>query len=214
MLAVVATLARDEVEVIERSVDAFNRRDIEAIAETIHPDATIVPARRPYYSPRGVTYHGRAGLETLLQAVLARAPRLRIEPESFMDLGDRFLVRLSLIEKEDPQSGPTKTRHATVLYSTTRGQIVRLEAFPTEAEAQESIKVPGAGSAVAPRLTARQREVFALLAQGLNAREIAAQLGISPDTVRTHIRNGLVKLGARTRAQAVAMALTAREIEF
>lgn len=70
------------------------------------------------------------------------------------------------------------------------------------------------GNEVAPRLSPRQREIFQLLAQGLYAGEIAEQLSISPDTVRTHVRNGLDRLGARNRVQAVAIALTAGEIEM
>ena len=64
------------------------------------------------------------------------------------------------------------------------------------------------------RLTKREREVFDLLAQGLTGEEIAARLSLSPETVRTHIRNGMEKLDAHTRAGAVAQALKTREIAF
>jgi DNA-binding NarL/FixJ family response regulator len=62
-------------------------------------------------------------------------------------------------------------------------------------------------------LTKRQREVFDLLAQGLTGEEIAARLTVSPDTVRTHIRNGMENLDAHTRTGAVAQALKTHEIE-
>jgi DNA-binding NarL/FixJ family response regulator len=62
-------------------------------------------------------------------------------------------------------------------------------------------------------LTKREREVFALLAQGLTGEEIAARLTISAETVRTHIRNGMEKLDARTRTGAVVQALKKHEIE-
>jgi DNA-binding CsgD family transcriptional regulator len=55
--------------------------------------------------------------------------------------------------------------------------------------------------------TAREREILALLATGSTDGQIAATLGLSPATVQTHVRNAKAKLGARTRAQAVAMAL-------
>jgi DNA-binding CsgD family transcriptional regulator len=41
----------------------------------------------------------------------------------------------------------------------------------------------------------------------------AGQLGISPETVRTHVRNAMNKLGARTRAQAIAVALRDGEMD-
>jgi len=62
-------------------------------------------------------------------------------------------------------------------------------------------------------LTKREREVFALLAQGLSGEEIATQLVLSAETVRTHIRNGMGRLQARTRTEAVVQALERGEIE-
>ena len=57
------------------------------------------------------------------------------------------------------------------------------------------------------RPTAREREVLALLATGATDTEIADLLGLSPATVQTHVRNAKTKLRARTRSQAVALAV-------
>jgi DNA-binding CsgD family transcriptional regulator len=57
-------------------------------------------------------------------------------------------------------------------------------------------------------------EVLDLLAQGLNGEEVAARLFLSPETVRTHIRNAMRKLRADTRVHAVALALRNEEIGF
>lgn len=56
-------------------------------------------------------------------------------------------------------------------------------------------------------LTAREREVLALVAQGLTNARIARRLGLSAATVRTHLEHIRTKLGARTRAQALARAI-------
>jgi len=61
-----------------------------------------------------------------------------------------------------------------------------------------------------PVLTARETQVLRLLAGGRNPREITAELGISLDTVRTHIRNLLRKLGVHGVTQAVTHALRRR----
>ena len=56
-------------------------------------------------------------------------------------------------------------------------------------------------------LSERQREVLALVAQGLSNKEIAARLMLSPYTVRFHISEILEKIGASTRAEAAAIAI-------
>jgi DNA-binding NarL/FixJ family response regulator len=56
------------------------------------------------------------------------------------------------------------------------------------------------------RLTPREREVLSLLAQGLDNRALAARLHIEYSTVRSHVRNVLLKLGARTQLEAVVKA--------
>jgi two-component system, NarL family, nitrate/nitrite response regulator NarL len=55
-------------------------------------------------------------------------------------------------------------------------------------------------------LTKRELQILAMLADGLSQRAIAEELVISPATVATHIQRTLVKLGAHSRAQAVAIA--------
>jgi DNA-binding NarL/FixJ family response regulator len=55
-------------------------------------------------------------------------------------------------------------------------------------------------------LTAREREVMALVAAGLSNDEIAQRLFVSPATAKTHVSRAMVKLGARDRAQLVVIA--------
>ena len=61
-----------------------------------------------------------------------------------------------------------------------------------------------------PKITRRELEVLALIAQGCSTSEIAHVLWISEDTVKTHVRRLLQRLGARTRAHAVAIAFRER----
>jgi DNA-binding NarL/FixJ family response regulator len=63
---------------------------------------------------------------------------------------------------------------------------------------------PAAGKVLAA-LTAREREVLALVATGLSNEEIANRLYLSPLTVKTHVSRIMTKLGARDRAQLVVL---------
>jgi DNA-binding NarL/FixJ family response regulator len=55
-------------------------------------------------------------------------------------------------------------------------------------------------------LTDREREVLALIARGLSNQELAEQLFIADNTVKTHVKRIFTKLGARDRAQAIVIA--------
>lgn len=64
-----------------------------------------------------------------------------------------------------------------------------------------------------PALSGREREILGMLANGMSNPDIAGKLFISPETVRTHVRNAMTKLEADTRTQAVALALRHALIE-
>jgi DNA-binding NarL/FixJ family response regulator len=83
----------------------------------------------------------------------------------------------------------------TVSPSVTRRVIARFTRIPRPA--------PPAGLA---ELTAREREIFRLIADGLSNAEIAERLFISDTTVKTHITHILQKLDLRDRVQAVVLA--------
>jgi PAS domain S-box-containing protein len=61
-------------------------------------------------------------------------------------------------------------------------------------------------------LSPREHQVVELLASGNTGEEVAVRLGISPATVRVHVRNATGKLGANTRTQAVAIAVARGEV--
>jgi DNA-binding CsgD family transcriptional regulator len=58
----------------------------------------------------------------------------------------------------------------------------------------------------ARRITMRERQVLALVAEGYSTAQIAGALWITEDTVRTHVKRMMVRLEARTRAHLVTIA--------
>ena len=65
----------------------------------------------------------------------------------------------------------------------------------------------------AAELTRRQREILQLFADGLSTDDAALRLGLSAETIRTHAKASLARIGARDRAHAVAIAMRGSLIE-
>jgi DNA-binding NarL/FixJ family response regulator len=71
----------------------------------------------------------------------------------------------------------------------------------------------GEGDGATKTLSNRESEILAMLAEGLTGEQIAKRLVLSPETVRTHVRNAMERLDARTRTEAVVKALEMGEIQ-
>jgi NarL family two-component system response regulator LiaR len=61
-------------------------------------------------------------------------------------------------------------------------------------------------------LTEREREVLALMVEGLNNTQIAGRLSVSSSTIKSHVSNILSKLGVASRTEAVTLALRSRMV--
>ena len=113
-----------------------------------------------------------------------------------------FLTQDGRVVEAHQSSTPNVLPGLHFLVFTPAGEQVILDEVVEKADAKET------GS-----LTPREREVLTLLAGGLTGAQIAERLSLSPETVRIHVRNARGRLGARTRAHAIALALLRGEIE-
>lgn len=86
-------------------------------------------------------------------------------------------------------------------------------AVDAAAQAEQFIDPAAVALGGEPTVTRRQREILQLLANGHSTTETAHSLGVSTETVRTHAKAALARLGARDRAHAVAVALRAGLID-
>ncbi len=95
---------------------------------------------------------------------------------------------------------------ARAIQAVARGQVVFGEQMATAVLAQATGRAPSGPAAAFPGLSSRETDVLTLLARGRSNADIAGTLFLSPKTVRNHVSSILGKLGAATRAEAVARA--------
>lgn len=101
----------------------------------------------------------------------------------------------------------------STLALTVAGELVYVHLL-RDAEEQSGAQVHADATTVpADRLTARQREILGLIAEGLPAKVISARLGLTETTVRNHIRGILVGLGCHSQLEAVAVARRERLLD-
>lgn len=154
---------------------------LELIAQ-LQPDVAVLDARMPAMSgPDVAAAVARRGLRTRI--VLLSAHR---QPPGLASGGAEGTVAGFLTK-----DASAATIRAAVLAAARGGRVVGA-----------SRAAPGRGG-----LTTRELEVLTLTADGASAPEIARTLHLSPETVRSHLRNVYAKLGVTDRAAAVAEAM-------
>jgi DNA-binding NarL/FixJ family response regulator len=173
------------------------------LVERHRPDVVLMDIRMP-----GVD--GLTATRRIVAAATdpARAPRI-IALTTF-DLDEYVYAALQagatgfLLKDVTPEQLVAAVRTASTGDALLAPSITRrlVERYARPALAEGS---PVDGAALA-RLTAREREVFGLVARGMSNAEIAAALVVSEATVKTHVAGILAKLELRNRAQAVVFA--------
>lgn len=189
----------------DRWFAAYNARDLDALCELADPNIEFTPLRDTFTALNGTTYHGHAGLRTLLEPGFERFPGLRVHAGDPIQAANSVIVPIKFTL--DDSVDPPLTRTAVAVFTFAGERVRMIESFETLEDAAASIGHPSA-------LTAREREIIGLLSKGLSPDKVAEVLVLSPLTVRTHIRNAKDKLGARTTAHAIAIAIRDHEVEI
>jgi len=159
-----------------------------SLAERRLPDVIVMDLRMP----------GMDGIEAT-EEIMRRVPEAKVL--IFTAYSERALLQRGLesgargyILKEAP--------HETLLRA-----IEKVAAGETFVDPALMAALTATRSGNTDVLTAREREILQLLADGMSNADVAAQLFISQETVKSHVRHILTKLEADTRTQAVAIAL-------
>jgi len=184
--AICAVLEEHDVEVTGRARDG---EEAYAKIETRRPPVALVDIRMPSLSGIDLARRAtKAGVET---AIIL-----------YTGYGDRALVTEAL----DAGARGFLMKEAPLADLVRAVEIVAGGGTYIDPVLAGMFATAGVNGAT-PQLTQRERDVLRLLAAGCANEEIGRRLFISPETVRTHIRKAMAKLGAETRTQAVATAL-------
>ncbi|MGH2757735.1 MAG: response regulator transcription factor [Actinomycetota bacterium] len=187
--------AQDDIEVIGEAADGE-----EAVQQTrsLKPDVVLMDIRMPGMDGLQAT---RAiaedeGLDAVRVVILTTFDLDEYVFEALRVGASGFLVK-STDPSELVQAVRVVTEGAALLSPGVTMRLVK--------EFAQRSKEPGPIPTL-ERLTDREREVMALVAEGLSNEEIAERLVVSPATAKTHVSRAMVKLGARDRAQLVVFA--------
>ena len=191
----------DSCEDLEVVAEAADGAEAVELTRAHHPDVVVMDIRMPGTDGLTATATicadpGLSGTHVLILTTFEIdeyvAQALRAGASGFLGKdvsADQLLTGIRTVAAGDALLSPQATRALITRFLATPDS----DSHPEQTERLSS-------------LTAREREVTALAAGGLDNREIAERLFVSHLTVRTHIHRALAKLNARDRAQLVVIA--------
>lgn len=194
-------------EAIRLTLDA-NGVEVVGIANTVEEGLDAVHRLRPEVALVDIGLPDGSGID-LGERILAERPETKVIALSA--LGDPRAVRDALrvgfhgyIIKDTSIS-----RFITAIEAVLGGEVVVPRALAPRVAGKQSSDEEAVALLV-DQLTPRERQVLELLVEGASGQAIARALGISPNTVRTHVQNVLTKLQVRSRLEAATFAVRHR----
>ncbi|MFC8922156.1 response regulator [Cellulosimicrobium sp. NPDC057127] len=172
--------------------EAGDGTEVPALVAASRPDVVLMDVRMPRIDGIAAT-----------QALLARERAPRVLVVTTFENDDHVLDALRagahgfLLKRARPEEVVQAVRVVAL------GESLL---FPDAVRRLATARPPAGDELRAARLTEREGEVLRLMATGLSNAEIAGELYLGVETVRTHVGNVLAKLGVRDRTQAVVRA--------
>lgn len=183
---------------IEVAAEAGNGRDAVALAARLHPDVVLMDIRMPELD----------GLEAT-RRILAADPSVRVLILTTFNLDEYVYEALRVgasgfVLKDDPPE-----QLISAVRTVFAGDALLSPSVTRKVIAHFNRQRHRTRPRAMDELTARELDVYTLIARGRSNAEIAHELFISDTTVKTHVTRVLQKLGVRDRAQAIVLAYEA-----
>lgn len=184
----------DEFEVVGQ---AANGQQAIRLAEEFRPDVVLIDVQMPQMGGIEATHYIRQRVPATQVVILSSFDQDEYIYKSFQAGAKGFLLKDTDLEQL-----------LSVVRAAARGESLLPPHIATKLA--ESIS----DQQVQQNLTKREGDVLSLMVQGLRNKEIANQLEVSERTIKSHVANVLAKLGARSRTEAVSLAIKERWVAF
>jgi uncharacterized protein len=126
-------MSQENVEIVRRGYEHYNRTG-EADYAFLDPEIVYDVSRRTF-DP--LVYHGHEGVRKFLALIREQWTTMRLEPQEFVDAGDKVVVSIRLVGV-DKESGVETTANAAHVWTFRDGKVVRQTTFQTMDEALEA----------------------------------------------------------------------------
>jgi DNA-binding NarL/FixJ family response regulator len=195
-------LALAGVDDIEVAGEAISGADAIVESQRLRPDVVVMDVRMPDGSGAGAIARIRASRPDTRVLVLTGSQDEEDLVESVRSGAAGYLLKDSSVEEV-----------ADAIRAVARGQGVLSPTLTAKMIERFGALLRRVPDEPGPRLTGRELDVLRLVVKGLPNREIAAELFISHNTVKNHVRNILEKLHVRSRTEAATLAVRERLLD-
>ena len=128
-------MSRENLELARRLIEAANRRDFEAIAESMDP---LIEWNDQRELPGAASHHGVEAVLRRLRAVLEEWADFRVEAQKFVEAGEHVVIT-SRVSAKGQVSGAPVERLTFAVNEYGAGRLVRVSIYGTKAEALKAV---------------------------------------------------------------------------